>query len=72
MTQKLERSRRELKEFCRRDFVQDLLLFGSAARKDFAPSKSRYDILVRFLPCTPREHRDQVAAWEPERNELRK
>ena len=40
---------RELKEFCQRNNVKRLALFGSVLRKDFRP-ESDVDILVLFSP----------------------
>jgi predicted nucleotidyltransferase len=40
---------RELIEFCQRNYVQRLALFGSVLRKDFHP-ESDVDILVQFSP----------------------
>ena len=41
----------ELAEFCQRNGIAKLSLFGSAARDDFGPS-SDIDLLVRFCPET--------------------
>ena len=36
-------------EFCRRNYIQRLALFGSVLRDDFTP-QSDIDVLVEFLP----------------------
>ncbi len=41
--------RRELSEFCQRNHVKSLALFGSVLRKDFRP-ESDVDVLVLFSP----------------------
>lgn len=42
-------SRQDLAEFCRRNCIRRLALFGSVLREDFAPS-SDVDVLVEFEP----------------------
>ena len=51
MTQKLpvEIPREKLAEFCRRNRIRKLALFGSVLREDFA-SSSDVDVLVEFEP----------------------
>ena len=39
----------ELAEFCRRNYIRSLSLFGSAAKGDFGP-ESDVDVLVEFEP----------------------
>lgn len=45
----LEIPREKIAEFCRRNHIRKLALFGSALRKDFQP-KSDVDVLVEFDP----------------------
>src|SRR3989338_871850 len=51
MVQKLpvEIPREQLAEFCRRNRIRKLSLFGSVLREDFAPN-SDVDVLVEFEP----------------------
>ncbi len=42
----------QLAEFCRRNHIQRLSLFGSVLRDDFTP-QSDVDVLVEFEPGTP-------------------
>lgn len=42
-------SRNEIGEFCRRNNIRKLSLFGSALREDFGPG-SDLDVLVEFEP----------------------
>ncbi len=37
-------------EFCKRNRIRSLALFGSALREDFQPGKSDIDLLVEFEP----------------------
>lgn len=41
--------REELTQFCRRNHIRRLALFGSAVRADFGP-ESDVDVLVEFAP----------------------
>ena len=45
----IEISPNQLKEFCRRNRIKKLTLFGSALRADFGPD-SDIDLLVEFEP----------------------
>jgi uncharacterized protein len=45
----LRKHRNELAEFCRRNHIRRLALFGSAIRDDFTP-ESDVDVLVEFEP----------------------
>jgi predicted nucleotidyltransferase len=56
MTELLESRRADLVRLCERHRVEQLEIFGSAAREDFVVGKSDLDFLVRFQPCTPEEH----------------
>ena len=47
---KINIPRDKIAEFCNRNRVRRLSLFGSALRKDFGPD-SDVDILVEFEPC---------------------
>ena len=49
MTSTIEVPREELAEFCRRNRIQRLSLFGSVLREDFGPD-SDVDVLVEFEP----------------------
>lgn len=40
----------EVAEICRKHHVQQLFVFGSAARDDFDPLRSDLDLLVEFEP----------------------
>jgi len=43
-----------LADFCRKNRIGKLAVFGSAVRDDFDPSRSDVDVLVEFLPgATP-------------------
>jgi uncharacterized protein len=47
----LDLPREELAQFCRRNRIRRLAVFGSALRDDFAP-ESDLDLLVEFQPDT--------------------
>ena len=47
MSPKVEIDRKELAEFCRRNGIRRLAVFGSALRDDFGP-RSDVDVLVEF------------------------
>jgi len=49
MPKSLALPRDKIAEFCRRNHVRRLSLFGSALREDFRP-ESDVDILVEFVP----------------------
>ena len=46
---KIEIPKKELAEFCRRNHIRKLALFGSVLRDDFRPD-SDVDVLVEFEP----------------------
>lgn len=48
----------ELERLCRRLGVQQLDLFGSAARADFDPDRSDIDFLVTLEPMSPTRYAD--------------
>jgi predicted nucleotidyltransferase len=53
MTARIDIPSAEIAEFCRRNHVRRLALFGSVIRDDFTP-QSDIDVLVEFEPgCTP-------------------
>ncbi len=49
MSVRIEIPRQELAEFCRRNRIRRLALFGSVLRSDFGPD-SDIDVLVEFEP----------------------
>lgn len=49
MAVKIEIDQEQLAEFCRRNRIKRLSLFGSVLRDDFGPA-SDVDVLVEFLP----------------------
>jgi hypothetical protein len=49
MTKGINFSKEEIKEFCKRNNIQKLALFGSVLRDDFT-GKSDIDVLVEFEP----------------------
>lgn len=49
MTTRIRVPREELAEFCRRNQIRRLSLFGSVLREDFGPD-SDVDVLVEFEP----------------------
>lgn len=49
MTQFSEETRQKIAEYCTRNKIQELSLFGSRARGDARPD-SDYDFLVEFIP----------------------
>lgn len=49
MTARLQVPQQLLRDFCRRNGIRRLALFGSVLRDDFAPS-SDVDVLVEFEP----------------------
>jgi predicted nucleotidyltransferase len=49
MSVKIEISREEIAEFCRRNRIRRLAFFGSVLRDDFTPN-SDVDVLVEFEP----------------------
>jgi predicted nucleotidyltransferase len=49
MSVKIEISREEIAEFCRRNRIRRLAFFGSVLRDDFTPN-SDVDVLVQFEP----------------------
>jgi uncharacterized protein len=52
-TIQLEIPRDRIADFCRRNHIRKLSLFGSVVREDFSPD-SDVDMLVEFEPgCTP-------------------
>ena len=51
MSVKLEIPREALSDFCRRNHIRRLALFGSVLRDDFA-AESDVDVLVEFEPGT--------------------
>ncbi len=46
----IEKYRQILEEFCRKNHIAKLALFGSALRNDFNPESSDIDFLVEFQP----------------------
>jgi len=48
---KIEIPRNEIADFCRRNHIRRLALFGSVLREDFGPA-SDVDVLVEFEPGT--------------------
>ena len=40
--------RERIADFCRRNHIRRLAIFGSAVRDDFAPGRSDVDVLVEF------------------------
>lgn len=42
--------RLKIKEFCQRNGITRLAIFGSAVRGDFDPGRSDVDVLVAFAP----------------------
>ncbi len=51
MSVRIEIPQQELAEFCRRNRIRRLALFGSVLREDFGPD-SDIDVLVEFEPDT--------------------
>jgi len=49
MKPNIEIPQKEITEFCRRWYIDELSIFGSALRADFRPD-SDIDVLVRFAP----------------------
>jgi predicted nucleotidyltransferase len=49
MTKNITLSKEKIEEFCRRNLIRKLALFGSVLRDDFGP-ESDIDILVEFEP----------------------
>jgi len=49
MTKDITLSKEKIQEFCRRNLIRKLALFGSVLRDDFGP-ESDIDILVEFEP----------------------
>ncbi len=49
MRARIRVSQRQIADFCRRNQIRKLALFGSVLREDFAPS-SDVDVLVEFKP----------------------
>ncbi|MEA3402597.1 MAG: nucleotidyltransferase family protein [Armatimonadota bacterium] len=49
MPLQIEVSRREIADFCRRNQIRKLAVFGSALREDFTPD-SDVDVIVWFEP----------------------
>jgi len=49
MKQKIKINRKKITEFCRKNHISKLSLFGSVLRDDFGP-KSDVDVLVEFEP----------------------
>ena len=45
---RLQIPRQELIEFCKRNPIRELALFGSAVRDDFDPERSDVDLLIEF------------------------
>ncbi len=45
--------REALPEFCQRNAIRELAVFGSATRDDFRPESSDVDLLVEFEPDAP-------------------
>ena len=45
---RLQIPRQELIEFCKRNPIRELAIFGSAVRDDFDPDHSDVDLLVEF------------------------
>ena len=54
----IEEKREELEALCHKHRVRRLVLFGSAARGDFAPDSSDLDFLAEFAPMEPGERAD--------------
>lgn len=46
---KIEIPQEQIRDFCRRNHIQKLALFGSVLREDFLPS-SDVDVIVEFEP----------------------
>ncbi len=59
MAKLVSKHRDEITALCDACKVQQLYLFGSAARGEFRPRSSDLDFLVRFKPSTPAEHADR-------------
>jgi len=57
MTPHLAGMRPRLDELCRLFRVKRLAVTGSASRGDFDPASSDLDLVVDFLPMSPREHK---------------
>lgn len=68
MTAAIAIDNKELSEFCRRNSVRRLSLFGSVLTERFSES-SDIDVLVEFLPDTPVGYL-RMAAMERELSEL--
>lgn len=49
MTKNITLSKEKIEEFCRRNLIRKLALFGSVLRDDFCP-ESDIDVLVEFEP----------------------
>ena len=49
MTKKIIMSKEKIADFCRRNHIRRLALFGSVLRNDFGP-ESDIDVLVEFEP----------------------
>jgi predicted nucleotidyltransferase len=56
MNQLIEQHRTELEQLCRKHHVRTLELFGSAAQREFDPTRSDLDFLVEYLPLPEGEH----------------
>ena len=50
MSTKIQVDQRKIAEFCRRNHIRKLALFGSVLREDFRPG-SDVDVLVEFEPA---------------------
>jgi hypothetical protein len=59
MARLVSKHRREIEELCESCKVQQLYLFGSAARGEFRPKTSDLDFLVRFKAAPPADHADR-------------
>ncbi len=54
----IEQQRADIATIASRFDVASLTLFGSAARGEFDAARSDIDLLVTFLPMSPRQHAD--------------
>src|SRR5437868_5644183 len=68
VAQVLDLSATQVEAFCKKWKVQELCLFGSVLREDFAP-ESDVDVLVTFQPCAAWGF-DDVAEMEAELGRL--
>jgi predicted nucleotidyltransferase len=66
----IECRRQQIVELCRRFEVRKLDIFGSAAREDFDPARSDFDLLVEFEPDSSLRFLEQYFGFKEELEEL--